>query len=219
MDDWFKVLFFGLLITFFVSQIIGNISEARRIRRMWAAIAKAHGWHFDPGRANLKGKISGTYQGRNFHLTAYINYQTRNAPAAYTEVVFEVENLDDIMLYSNWPKPTLFANNRSAYPKLTKLKSGDGIFDGSFRFHGTPVEQAQALLQSYEVRAAIRKIYPMNTAVFEHPTLKVQKGDLYLRTYYLHEQAAELQKFIADACYLAETLALVAEKQEITSSR
>lgn len=206
MEEWFGWLFFGLFVSIFGGQLIGGEVQARRVRRMWAAIANEHGWQFEPGGGKVKAKLGGRYQGCTFNLLACINY-LQKAPAVYTEVMFVVGNVDDIILYSNWPKPTFFDSSGSTHPNLKKLKSGDGLFDGSYRFYGTPVEQTQAVLQSYAVRSAIRKLYPLNAAQFEHPTLKLQKGVLYLRTYYLHDQAAELQKFIADACQVAEILA------------
>lgn len=92
MKDWFGLLFWGLIISSLVGLFIAHEAEARRVRRMWAAIASEHGWRFEPGGGKIKGKISGTYQGYTFTLLACINYQQK-APAVYTEVMFAVKNL------------------------------------------------------------------------------------------------------------------------------
>lgn len=90
--------------------------------------------------------------------------------------------------------------------QLSRLKSGDGIFDASYAIKGAPVEQVQPLINSYEVRSAIRAIYPLNVAIFEHPHFALQENRLCIRIYRLCETENALQRFIEKACHFAEML-------------
>ena len=217
MKHWLELIIWVLIPTIIISQVIARKAQARQLREMWATIAQEYGWQYELGRGVIKAKLTSHHQGRDFQLFVYINYQTRNAPSVYTEIALSVEKLDELILRSNWSNFTLLSSLfNSTQPILWKLKSGDAIFDGSFGFNGTPFAQAEALLHCYDVRAAIRKLYPMNVAIFEPPTLNLQNGQLQLRTYRLHEQKPLLEQFIHNACHLAEILEIAAGEFVIT---
>lgn len=207
MADWFGVIIFVFLLGLFISQIVSGEAEIRELRQIWGTFAAKHGWQFiTTGDANVRGTITGIYHDHAITLTTYFNYNTRGGPAVYTDMIVSVVNLDGVILSSGLPQPRLNLSGRNTMAQLSKLKSGDGIFDASYTIKGAPLERVQPLINSYEVRSAIRALYPLNVAIFEHPIFALQDSCLRIRSSRLCKTETTLQRFIEKACHFADML-------------
>lgn len=214
MADWFSIVLFLILLSIFISQLVSGEAKTCKLRQVWESFARQQGLQFTEGQNKVKCIINGTYLGRELQVSAYLNTGARNGPVEYTEATLTIMHLDDVILASGLPLSLWNFNKREHTLKLSKLKSGDGIFDASYKIKGTPPEKVQNLLHSHEVRSAIKTIYPLNAAMFEHPTLELHESRLRVRIYRLCESESALQRFIEEVCHLAAML----EKAATTSA-
>jgi len=217
MADWVGIILFLALLGIFISQIVLGEAKTRKLRQVWASFAGQQGLQFTEGQNKVKCIINGTYLDRELQVSAYLAASARNGFVEYAEASMTVTQLDDVILVSGLSLSSVSignTNHRKHASKLSRLKSGDGIFDASYSIKGAPVEKVQNLINSYEVRSAIRTIYPLSAAIFEHPTLDLHESYLRVRIYRSCESESALQRFIEDACHLAAML----EKAAATSA-
>lgn len=214
MADWVGIILFLAFLGIFISQIVSGEAKTRKLRQVWASFAGQQGLQFTEGQNKVKCIIKGTYLGHEIQVSAYLNAGTRNGPVEYTEATLTVRHLDDVILASGLSLSLWNFNQRKPASKLSRLTSGDGIFDASYSIKDTPPEKVQNLLHSYEVRSAIKTIYPLSAAIFEHPTLDLHESYLRVRIYRSCESESTIQRFIEDACHLAAML----EKAAATSA-